>query len=549
MRSHQAPAGNNATDDGSPDSSVAVTSPNGGAGSWHLPSLWVALTSVSTSHRQLVAQQLADGAQPAPTYYVMIVLSCLIATAGLETDSTAVVIGAMLVSPLMGPIIGLSEGVVAGQARLVWIALFTLITGAGMAVLVAGGMGALVVAWAPDLLGELPREVVARTRPTLFDLAIALGGGLAGAYATAHPRLSSALPGVAIATALMPPLCTVGILLSIGDISAARGAFLLFLANFAAISASATVVLYSLGFWKTQTEQANGSRYFRSSMMVFAVVLLIVAAPLSAITLGIVQERQEARALRTLLEDALAASLPEDIAAEARLVDIERKDSPSGISLRVTVQSPQTPDRAVMRAAQEAAAEYLGRSVELSVLVSPIARLDAVTPVVTSSPSAGSALLGAVGIRTGPPAAVKPTLMLPVASPSPAPAALALPSPAAPLSSPSPLPLPTPTMTPVPTRTATPTPTAVPTSTPISWVAVALTDGTGVLQRAEPGLAGGIIRGWPEGTPFRLSGRTADAGGLHWLEVVAPDGRVGWIADTYLVPYDPGVSPPQEGRE
>jgi len=490
-----------------------------------------ALGDIPEGHRHTVAQALADGAQPAATYYVMITLACVIATAGLVTDSTAVVIGAMLVSPLMGPIVGLAAGIVAGQGRTVGQALLTLVSGAGFAVLAAISMTTIVVQWAPDLLTELPREVVARTRPTLFDLAIALVGGLAGAYATVHPRLSTALPGVAIATALMPPLCTVGILLTLGETEAARGAFLLFLANFAAISTAAALVLYGLGFWREARESQQGAKLVRRGLLVSVAFLGIIAVPLAGITLGMVQERHDERQLRSIVEEALRAALPPEAAPEARIARIERQDMPNSTQLRVLVMSPAHPDRSIMRVAQEAVAAYLQRPVQLSVLVSPVTRLDAVTPVAATPPSTSARVLAAVGVRPDRGTQPRPTLALPSATPLPT--STLVPTAQA-----------TPTLAPTlaPTATSiTVVPTAQPTSTPQTWVAVALTDGDGAFQRSAPGTDAPVISGWPDGTPFLATGRIDETSGLRWREVAAPDGRVGWIAEVYLVPYRPDV--------
>lgn len=109
-----------------------------------------------------------------------------------------------------------------------------------------------------DVLSELPREASARARPTPFDLAVALGGGAAAAYALAQSQLSAALPWVAIATALMPPLCTVGIGLALRRPDVWAGALLLFLTNFVAITFAGIVVFAMLGFRPRQGNQHNG---------------------------------------------------------------------------------------------------------------------------------------------------------------------------------------------------------------------------------------------------------------------------------------------------
>ncbi len=131
-------------------------------------------------------------------------LSCSIATLGLITNSSAVIIGAMLVAPLMSPILGLSIATVVAEGKLFRRALVALGAGILLALLLSTLLGWIARLLPFDVLVSFPDEVLSRTHPTPFDLGIALAGGAAAAYALAQPRLSAALPGVAIATALMP---------------------------------------------------------------------------------------------------------------------------------------------------------------------------------------------------------------------------------------------------------------------------------------------------------------------------------------------------------
>ena len=149
-------------------------------------------------------------------FLLLVLLSCSIATFGLITNSVAVIIGAMLIAPLMSPILALSLSSVAGEPRIYRRALLALIEGALLAVALSAILTWITVILPFGFLTELPSEVVSRTRPTIYDLGIALAGGAAAAYALAQPHLSAALPGVAISTALMPPLCTVGIGIALG---------------------------------------------------------------------------------------------------------------------------------------------------------------------------------------------------------------------------------------------------------------------------------------------------------------------------------------------
>lgn len=141
-------------------------------------------------------------------YVIMNVLSTVVASYGLLADSTAVVIGAMLIAMLLGPIIGIALGLVDGDNRLLGKALLAEFAGVLLVLATAFTIG--------TIHRDIPagREILARTSPHLLDLMIALAGGAAGAYASVTPGLSSGLAGVAISTALAPPLAACAILIS-----------------------------------------------------------------------------------------------------------------------------------------------------------------------------------------------------------------------------------------------------------------------------------------------------------------------------------------------
>jgi len=188
-----------------------------------------------------VLQHVDEGGALAPRYAFMTVMSCGIATLGLLQNSAAVIIGAMLISPLMGPIIELGMSLATFDFRSLRSSLRTLAVGVGIALLTAMAL----VAVSP--LQEPTSEILARTEPTLFDLLVAVFSGLAGAYATVT-RKGETIVGVAIATALMPPLAVVGFGLATGNGHVAGGAFFLFMTNLLAIALSVTIMARWYGF-------------------------------------------------------------------------------------------------------------------------------------------------------------------------------------------------------------------------------------------------------------------------------------------------------------
>lgn len=206
---------------------------------------------LNASRQQTVVGDLDQAATITRDFVLFVVLSCVIATFGLVLNSGAVIIGAMLIAPLMPPILAFGLAVVLGDIRRAGLALATLLLGGGLAVGLSTALGLLVAGSDWNFRAQLPTEILSRTQPTLFDLAVALAGGAAAAYALAEPKLSATLAGVAIATALMPPLCVVGLGVALLEASVWQGALLLFCANFVAITFAAALIFTLRGFSPT----------------------------------------------------------------------------------------------------------------------------------------------------------------------------------------------------------------------------------------------------------------------------------------------------------
>ncbi len=173
---------------------------------------------------------------PSFSFYFMLGLSGLIATMGLLANSVAIIIGAMIIAPLMGPIIGIAYSMVVANRRLLRRSSLTLLKGVILTVATSWGAASMVG------LTNINSEILARTNPTLLDLGIALAAGAAGAFANSRHRIADALPGVAIAVALVPPLSVVGISLANGQQELLTGALLLFLTNLIGIIFSGGLV-------------------------------------------------------------------------------------------------------------------------------------------------------------------------------------------------------------------------------------------------------------------------------------------------------------------
>lgn len=210
-----------------------------------------------------------------PTVWIL-AFSIVIASVGLNINSTAVIIGAMLISPLMGPIIGLGMAVGINDYELVGDAFRNLI----IMVLVS-----LVVSFLYFLLSPLrlanPTELAARTSPTIYDVIIALFGGMAGILEQCRKEKGTVLSGVAIATALMPPLCTAGYGIAKGNSVFFLGAMLLFLINCVFIILATYILTKYLRFKEAEYTSPTAARKTRT-LMTIAIIAVMVPSLWSA---------------------------------------------------------------------------------------------------------------------------------------------------------------------------------------------------------------------------------------------------------------------------
>lgn len=208
-------------------------------------------------------------------YLLLTVASCIIATLGLLENSVAVIIGAMIIAPLMSPIQAFAFAALDGDAPMIRRSLLTALVGA----LIAIGTSALLgAATATSVYGS---EVVARTRPNLLDLGIAVSAGAVAGIARVRPAISSTIAGTAIAVALMPPLCVVGLTLAHLAWSQAQGALLLFGTNFLGIAAACMVVYIAAKEFRSHN---------RTALVTTIVITAMLLFPLGASSLEIARE-------------------------------------------------------------------------------------------------------------------------------------------------------------------------------------------------------------------------------------------------------------------
>lgn len=223
-------------------------------------------------------------------FWLLLLLSAVIATAGVVGDSTATVIGAMIVAPLMVPILGTVVAVVLADRANVTRSFALVVAGAAAVVAIAYVLGLLV---GTPVLASNNSQVAARVTPTLVDLVAALATGAVGAVALARDDISDTLPGVAIAISLVPPLAVVGLSLESGAPGDAFGAFVLFVANVSAIMVTGLIVMtiYRVHRLVTGTASAKGV-HRRRAAVVIVMALVLVAIPLTAVSFQLQQINQ-----------------------------------------------------------------------------------------------------------------------------------------------------------------------------------------------------------------------------------------------------------------
>jgi uncharacterized hydrophobic protein (TIGR00271 family) len=255
------------------------------------------ILNISPERFKIVHSEISDGSEPALRFYILVAVSTLIASFGLIANSTAVVIGAMLVAPLMTPIFGISLALVRGEAKLLGRAARAEIVGVVAAVTMGFILGLL--------LGDIEPtpEMLSRTRPNLFDLIVAVLAGFAGAYALIDEKISPALPGVAIATAIVPPLANSGLCLALGEVRGGIGSFLLFFANFLSILIVASATFISSGMAKQYGARANKIDFARRFGLPI-VAFVLISGFLGHSLVQIYQERWLTKTIKTTLTEA-----------------------------------------------------------------------------------------------------------------------------------------------------------------------------------------------------------------------------------------------------
>ncbi len=444
---------------------------------------------VERQRRSDVQIQLREASEPDFDFFIMAILSCMIATFGLLTDSEATIIGAMLVAPMMSPVLGIGLASIRGDAILLRNAVKSLLQGALLIVFIATLITLTNKVLPLINLQDIPAVVISNSRPSPFHLGIALAGGLAASFALVQPNLSAALPGVAVATALTPPLCTIGVGIALGDWNIAGGGLLMFFTNGITIAASAMFIFWALGF---MPRRKPGEGRIPRTMQVTFLLTVMLLAPLGWQSYHFVQDANLTREINKVVETQV-----ESFDAELSDIDWLEVDGVYNISITILVSKPLAEfgyEESLQL--QETIAANLQKPIALKVNEIFANKLDPLIPP-TPTPTA----------TTGP-------------SPTPTETPL------------SPTATTTPTYTPSPTPTNTPTQTPTPTSTPVT---------ASVSEMYYVDIYLHLIPGGPEvgflekGSIVSILYGSEIYESVLWVDVIDEQGRTGWVQQRFLV--------------
>lgn len=211
------------------------------------------LFKVTEKEKSEAIEKLFKHSVPSKDFFLMVLLSILMATLGLLADSSAVVVGSMLIAPILYPILGLSMGVIMSDFILISKSFITFIKASLLGILVSAGITLLLSSQSNGYTSE----ILARTEPTLISLLIGATAGFAAAFAIVKNKLTDMLPGVAISVALIPPLSVVGIGLAKLDLDMLLNSLLLFVVNTIGVIFTAVIVFSLMNFYGKRREAEN----------------------------------------------------------------------------------------------------------------------------------------------------------------------------------------------------------------------------------------------------------------------------------------------------
>jgi uncharacterized hydrophobic protein (TIGR00271 family) len=317
-------------------------------------------------------------------FVFLVVASCILASLGLLANSTAVIIGAMIVAPLMMPIRAGALGALGGAPKIVVAAATDIGVGIALSIGISAFLGLIVPI---PLDGS---ELLARTQPTLLDLGVALAAGAVSAFAKLRPAVSDAVAGTAIAVALMPPLCVVGLTLSHGQWAESAGAFLLFATNLVGIALACMAVFAASG-------RVDWSR---RTIHTFSWTIAIAVALGLPLTIGLKTLFEEARLEGTLKHVLVTRTVTFGQRVKLVALHVHWQTAPPQVQILVRAEVPPTPHQVALL--EQFVNAAMGRKFKLSLEVTRTVTVEADEPRQGDHPAAQPASIPAVVISPMP---------------------------------------------------------------------------------------------------------------------------------------------------
>lgn len=322
------------------------------SGDWH----WIAEKPVPIAS---LNRSLWRISVPSLNFFILLALSGIISTLGLLADSPATIIGAMIIAPMMGPILGIAYAMVVANRRLLKRSGFTLFAGVLMTVVLSVAITHAIG------LKTLTEEINARVYPTLIDLGVAVSAGAAGAFAKSRKGVADALAGVAISVALVPPLSVIGIGIALGDDNVTYGSSLLFLTNLAGMIFSGGLVF----LFSRYGSLAKATR----GLLISLFALSILGLPLAYQMRNLLIRANVRRSVAVLITRRTLTFSDKDL----RSVTVRQVKERLFVELEVATPLESVSENQV-RLVREFLANELGQPIDLQVRLIPIQTLEAV---------------------------------------------------------------------------------------------------------------------------------------------------------------------------
>lgn len=300
-------------------------------------------------------------------YFALLVLSAIIATLGLIIGNSVIIIGAMLLSPLIWPIIGVSLGTVVSRRKLFIHSLVLLV----ISIFVTLAVALIISLLSP--FKELNPEIMLRTNPTFIDLVIALAAGFAAVIVLSWHKYSNHLAGVAIAASVLPPLCVTGIGLAFGSTTIASGSFVLFATNLASIIFIGIAIFALLGFYKK--DDKDQVRKIEAGLIFTFIFVLLLGVELVFSFKTIIREQEITRQAREVLEEQLAEISTDIVVASVKVESFDEKLGDVEIVSSIQVPSDVSIDISQKNEIVEILRRHLGREADLELRISPVLKV------------------------------------------------------------------------------------------------------------------------------------------------------------------------------